>query len=408
MELLILDALLRPIDVVDEFVSVIWTERFAELGDFELVVPSTTANRKRLDAGTILAINESKRLMRVRKVEDKEDEDNGSVLKITGPEFSTIIRERVLFSMDDDRVVDKWYGHLLNPAHIARLMFFSICKDGVVSPDDIIPFLQAWGETLYEPGTIPEPTDEIMWEQEPVDLYEAIKNIIDPYDLGFRLYKDPEQQKLYFDIYAGSDRTTLQTELDPVVFAPDLENLQNTTELHDSTEEYNVVQVLYIYKPEVAEGEPEPLYPNVDWVTVTDPNADTSSGGLARKVKVIKITTIPDGTLEAEIPAYMTQLGLEELAKSRPIRVFDGEIDQYSSYLYERDYFLGDIVEVRNANGATAFMRVDEQIFVEDAEGERSYPSLITKEFASPGTWASWKYDIEWSAVPDTEFWVNQ
>lgn len=288
-----------------------------------------------------------------------------------------------------------------------RTMVEEICVTGTISTSDILPLLD-WGETLYSASTIPEPADLITWEQEPGDLLSALENVGGMYELGFRLYKDPNLAKLYFDVYAGSDRTTAQTVLDPVIFAPDMENLQNTTEVRDVSNEYNVVIVLYIHKPEVPEGEPEPDYDIVESVTVVDPNADISAGGFDRKVKTIKITSVPDGILAIDIPAYMAQLGSEELQKSTPVGVFDGEIDQFSQYRYERDYFLGDLIEVRNATGATAHMRVVEQIMAEDAEGERSYPTLVTKSFASPGTWKSWKYDVGWVEIGEDEYWNNQ
>jgi hypothetical protein len=51
---------------------------------------------------------------------------------------------------------------------------------------------------------------------------------------------------------------------------------------------------------------------------------------------------------------------------------------------------------------------VAEYIFVRDREGQRSYPTLTTKQFIDPGTWLSWKYDIPWDDMAETEFWDNQ
>jgi len=84
MEIFILDALLRPIDVVDEYISFIWTERYSEKGDFQLVTLSNPANKRRFVADTMISIAESKRIMRVHKVEEKDDEDNGVTLTIKG------------------------------------------------------------------------------------------------------------------------------------------------------------------------------------------------------------------------------------------------------------------------------------------------------------------------------------
>jgi hypothetical protein len=88
--------------------------------------------------------------------------------------------------------------------------------------------------------------------------------------------------------------------------------------------------------------------------------------------------------------------------------VYDGEIAKNTTFVYERDYNLGDLVEVRGNDGGTAYMRVVEQIFSSDVSGDSVYPSLITKSFINPGTWASWKYNVEWSAMGSDEYWSTQ
>jgi hypothetical protein len=409
MDIFILDKLLRPIDVVDEFVSMIWTERYSEAGDFELVTLSTTVNRNRFAHDTQLSIADSKRIMRIEKVEETIDPDNGPVLKIRGRELVSVLMQRtaVYRSTFTDEILPIWYMSGFSPAGSMRYMFWRVCVEGLLDSSDIIPFLQ-WGaggiadaETLYPPNTIPEDTDVIIWGQKPDNLYNAIKGLGDIYDLGFRLYKHPEASKLYFNVYSGDDRTSSQTEVPPVIFSSDMENLMSTTDYTDSTAEYNVIQVVHIYKDELDND-------ITMSAVVSDPLMDPTAGGFDRKVKLLMVSTIPEEVDAEDWPDYLVQLGKEELMRSRPIGVFDGEIDQYGQYVYERDYFLGDLVEVRGNNGATAVMRVAEQIIVEDSQGRRSYPSLITKQFYNPGTWASWKYDVEWSAMGSGEYWANQ
>lgn len=398
MDIYILDSLLRPIDVVDQFVSIIWTERFSEMGDFELVTLSTSANRKRFVFNTLISITESKRLMQVETIETTIDAEKGAVLKIKGREIVSLLDARTALRLISGEILPSWHLVGWTPGDLMRLMFSMICVTGELSVDDIIPFFQD-GETLYPPGTIPEPADEIEWVQKPASLYVALKAIGDPYDLGFRLYKDPDAPKLYFDVYAGSDRTSVQTTLPAVIFSSDMTNLQNTNEFSDNSKHYNVIRVLYPHK-DVSDNDV------VTSVVVTDPELLLSNNGFERKVKILTITAIPDEV--TDIPAFLTQAGNDELMKSRPTGVFDGEIDQNSDFVYERDYYLGDLVEVRGDNGAAGYMRVVEQIFKEDVTGQSSFPSLITKTFINPGTWSSWKYDVEWSAMGSGEYWDNQ
>ena len=402
MDIFILDALIRPIDVVDEFVSLIWAERFAVMGDFELVTLSTPANKKRFVFDTMLAIPESKRVMRVETIDETIDFDNGAVLKIKGRELISVTEQRACVSISpfDDSIRASWNLYGWNPKGLIEHFFFQICAYEEISPDDTLPFLQEEGESLYPPGTIPIPSPAgVEWEQKPASLYSAITDVAKAYDIGFRLYKDPNASKLYFEAYGGSDRTSAQTTLPPVIFSDDMSNLQNTNEFSDNTKHYNVIIVIYFHKDEfdndITTSE-----------TVVDPELAFSSGGFDRKVKILPVTSIPEDTVDVSV--YLQELGNQELTKSRTVSVFDGEIDQTGDYVYERDYFLGDLVEVRGNNGGAAYMRVVEQIIKEDASGKSSYPSLITKTSINPGTWRSWKYDIEWSAMGSGEYWDNQ
>jgi hypothetical protein len=397
MEILILDSLLRPIDVVDTFESLVWAERFSEMGDFELRTISTPANQKRFVVDTILAMTESDRLMQVKTAIETIDEEKGAILKITGKEISSILDSRPALKAVGLGVAPTWYIPTMTPANVMRHIFERICVDGSVSVADIIPFIEL-GTNLYPADTIPEPSVLIDWDQKPASVYSALKELGDIFDLGHRLYKDPNLTKLYFNVYAGSDRTSGQSTLPPVIFSTDMDNLQNTTDFNDVSNYFNIVRVIYTYEDEDGNE-------FAQIVTVSEDETNPPEG-FDRRVKVLVITSIPEEV--TDIPAFLTRAGQDELLKSRPLGAFDGEINPNSEYVYRRNYYLGDLVEMRGNSGATSYMRVEEFIFVQDEQGQRSYPTLTIKKFINPGTWLSWKYDVEWTAMGSEEYWGNQ
>jgi hypothetical protein len=415
MEIFILDSLLRPIDVVDEFISMIWTERFAERGDFELVTLSTPANRKRFVYDTMIMIPDSKRIMRVNTIEETIDIENGTTLKIKGYDLVSVLDQRLIAwkqvgGPHSGMLEAISYYHGWTPMELLYRFVWWMCVPAggnALSPGDIIPYLQDFNTSpsLYPADTIPYPTEEIVWEQKTTSLLSAVKDLSNAYDLGFRLYKDPNAAKLYFEGYTGSDRTSAQTTLPPVIFSSDMSNLENTTEYSNNLEHFNVVVAMYEYQ-NPTEGE------NPKTLTLHERVADSqlafSSGGFDQKTKIISVTQLPDTMVIGEVPAYLQQLAQEELTRSRPSSIFDGEIDQNADFVYERDYYLGDLVEVRGNNGGAAYMRVVEQIIKEDLNGKSSYPSLITKTSINPGTWKSWKYDVDWIDMGEGEYWNNQ
>lgn len=405
MDIFILDVLLRPIDIVDEYISFLWTERWASMGDFQITTLATPNNKRRFVPETKLSIPQSKRLMIIESVEEKDDIEKGNVLTVKGRCLNSLLEKRVaaIHNSITGLISTSWDTYGWTPKELLELYFFTICYDGELSSGDIIPFVQAQGTTsLYPAENISDPwPSDFQWSTKPEDIYKAFQDIISAYDVGWRFYKSPTDSKLYFESMMGSDRTTMQSTYPPVIFAYDMVNLIDTTNLVDVTKYYNAVLVIYFYK----DGAGNDVTIS-QWVEASD--LTLSERGFDQKTKVLSVTQIPQDMALVDVPAYLTQLGQEELGRSQSVNVYDGEIAKTSSFVYEKDYNLGDIVEVRGNDGGTAFMRVVEQIFSSDQSGDSVYPSLITKTFINPGTWKSWKYNIEWSAMGSTEYWSNQ
>lgn len=368
MELYVLDSLLRRTEVVDKFESLIWTERWQEFGDFELDIFSTRQAREQFKPGNKLAMNLSHRVMQVKTAEDAVDDQGMATLKVKGYSLEKYLEDRVAKDTMSNLVAEPKWIITDKPANVMRIMFSDICRTGNLNASDIIPFLQA-GTFLPVPG-IPEPVTNITWQQEIDTLYNALKGIGDLYDLGFRLVRNYDTSQLFFDVYTGDDRTSGQAVFPPVIFAPDFDNLQNTSEL-SSIE--NAKDVAYVFS-------------DVGWAMVYPTGVDPAlATGFDRHVLLVHATEVDANTVN--IAGALDQAGKEALAQNRALSAFDGELNQNSQYVYGRDYNLGDMVELRNKDGVIRDRRVSEQIFVHDAQGERSYPTLMANDFVLAGTW---------------------
>ena len=389
MEIYILDSLYRRIEVVDRFESLIWTERFSALGDFELKLHSTHENRMRFKEGTRLAIADSHRVMTVETVEDSTDKDGRANLRIKGRSLEKILDSRLARgSMADLTTEPKWVLEG-TPVEIANQIFHDICVTGILDVGDIIPFVNEG--SIFPADTIDPPSEEIIYEIEPKTVYSAIKTLCDLYLIGFRLVLDFDTSQLYFDVYTGSDRTTRQTTFPAIVFSPGLDNLQNTSELTSSALYKNVAYVISPVGSEIVYAQ----------------DVDPSTNGFEREVLIVKADDITD---EDPLIASekMIQKGKEELGKYRRLQAFDGELNINSQYKYGRDYNLGDLVQFRNSDGLTNDMQITEQIFVSDREGDRSYPTLTVNQLITPGSWLAAPTDQVWEDLGSEEYWEDQ
>lgn len=379
MELYILDGLLRRVEVVDQYESLIWTDRYREVGDFELVIASTPTNRQRLVNGQLLALNESDRVMKIDEVEDKDDSEGRSLLTIKGPSLEIVMDDRAarpadstlkLDPKDPDSTEKKWIISD-TPGNVARQLFNTVLRDGAYDVNDKLPFLTQ--HSTAPVFTNPEPSV-------PIDAIMDIKgsvldnmlSLTEKFDLGFRLWRNLDNSQLFFDIYAGDNRTSTQSQFPAVVFSQALGNLNDTSYLTTSK---GIKNVAYVIAPK---GSRKVYYQGYD----------ASISGFDRKVLTVDASdiTLAAGT---DLQNALEKRGQEELAKYQAVQGMDGTISQYTGYQYMVDYDIGDIVEMRNPDGVTSQVRVTEVIHVSDSSGERTYPTLTANLFIPPGSWYS-------------------
>lgn len=373
MEVYVLDSLLRRVRVVDLYESLIWTERFNQAGDFNITIRSTLENRRLFATGTMLAMSHSWRVMKVETVESATDSRGQRILKVSGLSLETLLMDRVAM---DTLTTPTW--HLEGPAAaVARQIFDDICRTGNISADDIIPFITSG--SLLPLGNIAEPLDPITLDLPPTTVFDAIKAICEVWTLGFRLVRNYDNSELYFDIYPGYDRTSGQSINAPVIFSPDLDNLENTKELTSIESSKNVA---YVVSPAGS-------------LVVYPQDVPPDTGGFDRRILYVDASDITTESVE-DVTVALTRRGKDELAKYRAFQAFDGEISQSGPYIYQKDYTLGDLVEMRNVDGVINQMRVTEQIFVSDSQGIRSYPTLTMNQFINTGSWLSWESNKQW------------
>lgn len=389
MEVYTLDPLLRRTELFEDHESVVWTERFDQYGDFEMHIASTFRARTLLKPDTLLAMDQSKRVMKIETVEDGNDEENRRLLTVKGRSLETIMLDRVAKESIADLITSpSWSITGLTPTAAARKIFHDICVAGVLSSHDIIPYI--YEGSFAEASNIPEPVEIVSLDIPLTTLYDATKQLADIWNFGFRILRQGDMSKLWYDVYMGSDRTTSQTVLPAVVFTPELDNLQNTKEL---TVIEGAKNVAYVYS-------------SAGFQMVYADGVDSDVDGFERKVLMVDATDITaDST--SDVAAALIQRGVEELAKARIFQAFDGEISKASQYLPGRDYYLGDLVEQRNSDGVTNQMRVSEIIYASDREGERSYPTLSMNKFINTGSWLSWLNNKQWAEL-GSEVWAEQ
>lgn len=386
MDIYILDDLLRRVILVDVYISLIWKERYSEYGSFELVMHNNRENTINFALDQQFVILESQLVMRVETNEVNSDSEGNDILTITGRSTMILTEDRVAMpALAGLSTTAKW-EITGTPGDVVRAIFITICVNGDLNENDIIPF---YTPGLLNPaGDIPESVEEVAFALDPDTLYATIKKICDVYKLGFRLVRNGDTSELYFEVYTGDDRTSTQTNNTPIIFSQIMDTLSDVKSITSNAGYKNVAYV----------------FGATEVAVVYADNTSSTISGFDRRVLIVQADDI-DLATGPELTAALEQRGREELSKYRSVIAFDGEIPQNSTYKYRVDYNLGDLVELRENSGKINNMRVTEQIFVSDIEGVRSYPTLSFDQLITPGTWLSWDATQVWADT--TEMWAD-
>jgi hypothetical protein len=385
MEYYTLDSNLQRNEVIQGFQSVIWTERYNTSGDFQIVTKSTFLSRNQLSKGTWITRQGSYYVAIVDTVSDATDDSGIRLITVTGSFLEGLFNDRVAMpGLTDTTTIPNW---VLSgtPGAIARQMFNEICVSTVFDVHDAIPFY-AFG-TLLPTGNIPEPDSAITLTASPDTLYNTLSKLCATYNLGFRLVKDGEKGRIFFEVYTGNDRTTAQTMYDPVVFDPDMDNLSQISYLSSSV---GYKTVAYVFASNGA-------------IMVYAPGADTNGFGSDRRVLLVSSSNSDDAG--DDLTAALRQEGITALAAQKQTYTFDGELPPNSPYVYGTDYNLGDMVEERNEDNQGNIMLVTEQIFASDDTGEHAYPTLTVLDVITPGSWNAWPATQTWDTVDESVHW---
>lgn len=346
-----MDTNFKMVSILDVFISFIWTDRYYEYGDFELYTRVSTDILSKIQSEYYLLNKESEHLMIVENIEIETDLEDGHTVKITGRSLESILDRRIVWS---STIIS---GNIQDC--IKKLL-----NDSIISPSiserKIDNFIFDTSNNSKITNTIIEET-----EYNGDNLYEIISGLCSANDIGFKVVLNKSNQ-FVFSLYVGEDRSYEQTKNPYVTFSPEFDNLINSNYVESIQDYKNVTLVA---------GEKDD---NDILKTASTGNVS----GLSRRELYTEATDInqkqeDDTTLtDEEYKNLLIQRGNEALLKHKISVTFDGEFDATQMYTYNKDFFMGDIVQVANEYGIESKARIIEFIQSQDTNGYSMYPTF--------------------------------
>lgn len=369
MDLYICDENLNVVAILDQYTSLIWTERYNRCGDFQVKTSydeslfQAITNGSNMQHDSYLMIRESNSIMLIEEVTVITDAEAGPELEFKGRSLESIIDRRIVY---DQTVLDASVDESIH----------KIFNQNIISPKDParqfpnFVYLPAEFETIQNESS-EEETEQTQYFGN--NIYDVVVNVCGVHGLGFRIQLD--DGVMTFQLYKGLDRSYNQSERPRVIFSPRFENLLNSNYV-ESVSDYRNVAIIV--------GEGEEIVDCI--VTEVSREEETGVSGFNRREVFIDGSGISqeyhdeDGWTmtmsDEEYTAELKNKALEELTDMDYRSSFDGEIESGVSFIYGQDYYLGDIVQIENEHGMTAEARVTEFIRSYDENGYKEYPTF--------------------------------
>lgn len=383
MDLWILNNNLEQVGVIDDYKSLIWSKRYNLLGDCEVYIEASKKNVQLLDRGNYILRNDDDMICRIETIELDTSTEEGDYLIVTGADCRKILNQRIIWTQTNFNGTSEDFIR-------------KIINDNIINPSNQKRKISNFKLTQRKGFT---ETIEIQSTYD--NLFDKIQSISELNGYGSKVTFDGSD--FYFDLYKGTDRSTEQDVNDVVIFSPDFENLISSKYRSDFSEVKTAALI-------AGDGEgTERITTIVDneegldryelYVDGNDVSSEISYNDLITKypngtivvrndivyyvlhnvdIAILNHVDNPtSGTLLGD--AYnvlLKQKGLEELAKAKTQIEFDGEVEPNYSYKFNQDYFLGDIVTVKNEYGVEANARVTEVIETDDDNGYSLIPTF--------------------------------
>lgn len=356
MELYILDRDFRTVAIADSYISVIWTDRFWECGDFEIKVPASKENLNIFKEDYYLWRKDSEHMMIIEDISTDSDVEIGNTLLITGRSLESILDRRIIWNQTTIS------GNL--QSSIKKLL-----EENAISPSDSSRKIDILSFKESTDSKVTGLTADSQYTGD--NLYNVICDLCKTAKIGFKITM-PIDGLFIFELYAGADRSYDQTENPYVIFSPNYENLMNSS-AYVSKREYKTVALVG------GEGE------GSDRVMTTVTVDGGSGSGLNRReiftdARDVSRTVNGQEISDSEYRNQLQQRGKEDLAEYEITKTFDGQAELSRSFTYNVDFKMGDIVQNENEYGQSFTSRITEYIWSQDDSEIKEYPTFSVIE----------------------------
>lgn len=352
-------------ELITGLTSKTWIERYGKEGEFTFVAPVDSGMRDILPIGTFISHVDTTDIMIVENHAISDDSSgNQGVITITGRGYETFFESRIIGSNRNfpvsEFIVD--YSLLADWSWNQTILLINdhTSETLLIDPGNTIPYMTA----LSLVGSYSGDPSSIARTMKRDTLYAGVLLMLAVDGLGIKVSRPgpasplgAASQDVCVGIHFGTDRS------DTITFSYAAGQILSADYLWSNKTLRNAALLTGTYVE----------------VVVIPPDT-----GYARRMMYIDASSVDsvysgppvDSDLTAAI-TEMTILGTEALSSQNNVTLVSAvAAPGISTYIFRKDFDVGDIVTVVGDYDATAKMRITEYVEIEDATGFSGYPTL--------------------------------
>lgn len=371
MDLTVLNQSFEQVYILETYESLLWVDKFNDVGTFELYSPVTDDILEYFKPNYYLVNEKSEHTMIIEDISIESDIENGNKIKIIGRSLESLLDRRVI-----------WKETTFKENHSLQKAIRKLVERNISSSTNNKPAERRVSNFILAEESSDESITSLKLEEGAQfnasnNLLDVVVSLCSENNIGFKVVLN-DQNQFVFSLYNGVNRSYSQSDRAYVVYSPEFDNVLSS----NYKEENSVVKnVAFITNGKATDEEGymertigtetglsrRELY--VSYSEVSNKNKQEDDAGTE--------TTITREDMEK----FMDQKGKEELAKTvKEVKSFDAQCDTSKLYVYDKDFFMGDIVQLANEYGIESESRVTEFTWSVTTSGIETYPTFVSVE----------------------------
>lgn len=362
----VLDTTKTAIGIIDTAKSIIWHNVYFGVGDFEIFVQANEQTIELLQIGNYVTRDDTKDVGIIEKINSTFDLRNGYMLIASGRFAKSILDRRLIYKLNGNTNTPTILSGLVEVA--ARQLVQNNAINCTFNTKRNIPNLVLGQLKGFQAQIVDENGNPAQKQVSYENLMLYTDDLLKEYGLASKFTINESNKNFLYTVYTGTDRSADNTGGNqPIILSTDYDNLNSSNYSYDETDLRNAVLI-------GGEGEGiERFYTLLDYgkqgMQLRELFVDAAS---------INRTYKEEGSDEehtytdAQYTALLKQQGQAKLKELQSlIEAFNGDVNvTYGKYIFNRDYFIGDIVTIQD-NKINKYIncRITETTEVQDENG---------------------------------------